>query len=108
MSYFDGLPQGVAGVVLVGAEGCSETSDAPWIREATEQERAGFEANCRQLVRNRHGDMTADAFSLRDWTVDGTGCPYWLKTVLDVPDAPHVALDKAREYTCCLRVHCDS
>ncbi len=107
MSYFDGLPTGVAGVLLVGAEGCAETADAPWIREATETERAGFEAYCRQLVRNRDGDKAAATFSLSDFNVDGTGRPYWLKAVLDVPDAPPMALDKARKFTRSLRVHSD-
>ena len=107
MSYFDGLPQDVAGVVLVGAEGCAETSDAVWIRDATEQERAGFEAYCRQLVRNRDGDKAAATFSLSDFNVDGTGRPYWLKAVLEMADAPRIALDKARKFTRCLRVHSD-
>jgi hypothetical protein len=79
MSSFDGLPKSVASVLLVGAEECAETADASWIREATAQEWAGFEAYCRQLVRTRDGDKAAAAFSLRDWTVDGTGRPYWLK-----------------------------
>jgi hypothetical protein len=106
MSVFDGLPECVAGVVLVGAEGCAETANETWLRDATEQERAGFEAYCRQLVRNTDGDKAADAFSLGDFAVDGTGRPYWLKAVLDVPDVPPIALEKAREYTRCLRVHC--
>ena len=107
MSHFVDLPKDVAGVLLVGAEGCAETSDAAWIRDATEEERAGFEAYCRQLVLNRDGDKAAAKFSLRDFTVDGTGRPYWLKTVLDVADAPRLALDKARKFTRCLRVHSD-
>ena len=106
MSYFDGLPNDVAGVVLVGAEGCAETQGETWLRDATEEERAGFEAYCRQLVRDTDGDKAAAKFTLSDLAVDGTGRPYWLKVVLNVPHAPKVALKKARTYTRCLRVHC--
>ena len=107
MSCFDGLPKGVAGVVLVGAEGCAETSDAAWLRDATDDERAGFETYCRQRVFNTKGAAAAAMFDIRDFAVDGTGRPYWLKAVLDVPGAPQIALDKARRFTRCLRVHCD-
>ena len=107
MSYFDGLPKGVAGVVLVGAEGCAETSEETWLRDATEDERSGFETHCRQLVFNTKGAAAAATFDIRDFAVDGTGRPYWLKAVLDVPDAPRIALDKARKFTRCLRVHSD-
>ncbi len=107
MSHFDGLPQDVAGVLLVGAEGCAETSDETWLRDATDQEQAGFEDFCRQLVRNRDGDKAATEFRLGDVAVDGIGRPYWLKAVLNGPETPSIALDKARKYTRCLRVHCD-
>ena len=106
MSYFDGLPNDVAGIVLVGAEGCAETQGETWLRDATEEERAGFEAYCRQLVRDTDGDKAAAKFTLSDLAVDRTGRPYWLQVVQNVPHAPEVALEKARTYTRCLRVHC--
>ena len=107
MSHFDGLPNNVAGVLLVGAEGCAETSDETWLRDATDQERVGFEDYCRQLIRSRDGDKAAAEFRLGDLGVDGNGRPYWLKTVLNAPETPSIALDKARQYTRCMRVHCD-
>jgi hypothetical protein len=105
-SYFDGLPNNVAGSVLIGAEGCAGTAGETWLREGTEDERAAFEAYCRRLVHNRHGKKAATEFSLSDFTVDGNNRPYWLKAVLNVPEAPEIALEKARRYTRCLRIHC--
>lgn len=61
---------------LLGAEGCAELTNEPWLRDATFEETVRFT--------RRYPDMA--------WT-DGMGRPYWLKTVTD--DAPGYIQQKA-------------
>ena len=107
MSYFDGLPQNVAGVVLVGAEGCAETADERWLRDATEGEEVIFRAYVKLLVAVRDGKEAASKFDVRSLYVDSNNRPYWLKAVLDTPNTPQVAVEKSKKFTRCLRIHCD-
>lgn len=55
--------------LLVGAEGCSECKDEPWLRDPTPEEAERFKQQYPQLQ-----------------SIDPNGRPYWLKTVTD--DAP--------------------
>jgi hypothetical protein len=102
MSRWEGLSPDVAGVILVGAEGCAETANEKWLRNPTAEEMDGFKDYCRSLHDNS-GDK--GPFDFTDWTVDGMGRPYWLKTVLVTPDTPKVAIEKARKFTRTLRIH---
>lgn len=103
MSKWQGLPGDVAGVILVGAEGCAETADEKWLRDPTAEEMDGFKDYCRRLHENAEPPGTRFDFS--NWTVDGIGRPYWLKTILRTPETPAVAIDKAAKFTRTLRVH---
>ena len=75
MSHFDGLQNDVAGVVLVGAEGCAETSEETWLRDATEHEEALFQAYVKLLVADREGKQAAARFDVRNLYVDGNNRP---------------------------------
>lgn len=58
--------------VLLGAEGCAELGERPWLRDATREEQDTW-------LRVQKLDVTA----LRD----GVGRPYWLKALrADAPD----------------------
>lgn len=105
MSRFEGLTADVAGVILVGAEGCAETEGVSWMRDPTAEEMDGFKDYCRGLSIRQHGRDRK--FDFTEWTLDGTGRPYWLKVVMVTPETPTVALRKAVEYTRALRVHVD-
>lgn len=100
MSKFHGLSDDVAGVILVGAEGCSETEGETWLRDSTEEESALFKQYCEELVRQR-----GSKFDYGDYTVDLSGRPYWLKTVLLTGSTPVVAIEKAQKFTRTVRVH---
>jgi hypothetical protein len=75
----------MAFTLLVGAEGCAETEDANWMREATVEEAAEF---------HRQNPMVS--------TIDGIGRPYWLMTVTD--DAPLEVLEYVKTKIRVLRV----
>jgi len=107
MSHFEGLSPDVAGLILIGAEGCSEVADEEWLRDATSEERQLFINHCREMVRHNKGDKAANAFDFVNYTVDGTGRPYWLKAVLGLPSTPALAREKAARFTRILRVHSD-
>lgn len=107
MSHFPGLSADVIGIVLIGAEGCSETTDEAWLRDATTEERQLFIAFCRQMIRQAKGEAGLKSFEFSEFTVDGTGRPYWLKAILDVPSTPPIARAKAARFTRVLRVHSD-
>ena len=106
MSHFSGLFPDVIGVLLVGAEGCAETTDEAWLQDATPQERRLFIEHCRQMIKESKGEALK-AFDFTELTVDGTGRPYWLKAVLNLPSTPEVARAKASRFTRVLRVHGD-
>ena len=107
MSHFSGLSADVVGVLLVGAEGCSETTDDEWLRDATPDERQLFLEHCRQMIRQAKGEAGLKGFDFTEFTVDGTGRPYWLKAILDVPSTPAIAREKAARFSRVLRVHAD-
>lgn len=94
MSEIPGLSESIVGVVLVGAEGCAETEGEPWLRGATEEEKQAFIADCQCRCK-----AAGKKFDYRNFTVDGIGRPYWLKTVLRTPNTPKIAADKASQYT---------
>ena len=105
VSHFNKVDSDVVGILLIGAEGCAETQNESWLRDATANERLLFIEHCRELVRQSKGERGAAGFNFTEFTVDGTGRPYWLKAVLESPDLPEVARDKAKKYTRTLRVH---
>ena len=107
MSHFSGLSADVVGVLLIGAEGCAETTDEAWLRDATPEERQLFIEHCRQMIKQAKGEAALKAFDVTEFTVDGTGRPYWLKAVLDHSSAPAIARAKAARFTRVLRVHLD-
>lgn len=76
-----------AGLILLGAEGCAEAADAPWLRDATGEERALFR------------DRVKTAAQL---TIDDTGRPYWLKVV--EAGAPREALECCQLYNRAVRL----
>lgn len=104
MSRFEGLAPQVIGIVLVGAEGCAETADENWLRDATAEERELFILHCKQLVAEAKGADAAKNFDFTEFTVDTIGRPYWLKAVLDSPETPQMARGKARQFTRVVRV----
>ncbi len=98
----DAMAENVAGVVLVGAEGCSEVGEVSWLRDATEDEI--------QQLKDVLAEMSKKAgttFDFSEYKVDGTGRPYWPKTVLVTPETPAVAIRKARDYSRVVRIHLD-
>lgn len=99
MSEITGLSKSIVGVLLVGAEGCAETEGEPWLRDATEEERQAFIADCQGRCK-----AASKKFDYRNFTVDGIGRPYWLKTVLRRPDRPNTAAEKAAQYTRVVRL----
>lgn len=60
--------------LLLGAEGCSETEDQDWIREATPKEAQTFGEEF--AAKNPLTD-------LRDIWIDRTGRPYFLMVILE-------------------------
>ncbi len=107
MSHFSGLSPDVVGVLLIGAEGCAETTDEAWLRDATTEERQLFIDFCRHIIRKAKGEAGLKCFDFTEFTVDGTGGPYWLKTVLDHSSTPALARAKAARFTRVFRVHSD-
>ena len=75
--------------LLLGAEGCSELQEEPWLREATQEERDAFEV-----------EVGRDF--MRGASRDGTGRPYFLMTVLD--SAPADILEAANSKTRAVRL----
>jgi hypothetical protein len=67
---------------LLGAEGCAEVGDVPWLRDATETET--------ELLRRT---LAAIEVNLDAVTVDGMGRPYWVKTLTS--DAPETYRERA-------------
>lgn len=66
-------------ILLLGAEGCSEMAEEPWLREATDEEKEQFYAEFQVgLDRERPGKWKA-----QDYNVDGNNRPYWVKVVED-------------------------
>jgi len=86
------MPQKPISTLLVGAEGAAEIEGQSWVREATEQERQEF------IERVLNGDEER----YRNSTVDGTGRPYFLLTIL--ADAPADIQAKAQRCVRCLRL----
>lgn len=73
--------------LLLGAEGCSELADEPWLRDATDDEiEAVLEAN------EKHPGL-----------IDFIGRPYWWKTVTE--EAPEWALEAARTHLRMVRLN---
>lgn len=104
MSHFEGLDAEVIGIVLVGAEGCAETADDNWLRDATSEERELFIQHCKQLVAEAKGPDAAKSFDFQEFTVDTIGRPHFLKAVLDSPETPQLAREKAKQFTRVVRV----
>ena len=107
MSHFADLDKSVIGIVLVGAEGCSETSDVPWIRDATEEEKSQFKEYCHQLYREAQGVNSNKSFNFGRFLVDGNGRPYWIKAILDHPSTPSITREKAAKFTRVVRIGSD-
>jgi hypothetical protein len=105
LSHFESLASDILGIILIGAEGCAEVQDEHWLRDATTEERMLFIAFCKDMVRKSKGEKAATNFDFAEFAVDGTGRPYWLKAVLDRPETPAIAHEKAHKYTRVLRVH---
>jgi hypothetical protein len=76
--------------LLLGAEGCSEASGVPWLRDATDEEVQAVLA-----TEPKAGELL----------LDGTGRPYFWMTVL--PGAPAWALAKARRVLRAVRLDDD-
>jgi len=89
----------LVGVLLVGAEGCMEAEGAPWLRDASEVEKVLFEKGIAQ--RCAEG---GHPFNVRDLYVDGIGRPYWLKAVVEHPELPRDARERAERYSRVLRL----
>jgi len=104
MSHFDGLDPDVIGIVLIGAEGCAETADETWLRDATSEERELFIQHCKQLVAEAKGPDASKSFDFSDFTLDTIGRPYFLKAVLNRPETPQLARDKTMKFTRVVRV----
>jgi hypothetical protein len=104
MSRFEGLAPEVIGIVLIGAEGCAETADENWLRDATSDERERFILHCKQLVAEAKGPDALNSFDFQEFTVDTIGRPYFLKAVLDSPETPQLAREKAKQFTRVVRV----
>ncbi len=104
MSHFKGLDAEVIGIVLIGAEGCAETADENWLRDATTEEREFFIQHCKQLVAEAKGADASKSFDFTEFTVDTIGRPYFLKAVLDSPETPQLARDKTMKFTRVVRV----
>jgi hypothetical protein len=83
-------------VILVGAEGCSETDDEDWIRDATKDEIQSF----KEAVQAK----ATKQIDFGSFTVDGNGRPYWYKVVLKTPTTPSLVLEKAQKYTRVVRL----
>ena len=90
---------GLVGIVLLGAEGCSETQDENWLRDSTEEEQTLFIDHYTKLMAEK-----GDVFDLQRFTVDNTCRPYWFKTVLDVENLPKIAREKAEKYSRVVRL----
>ncbi len=86
------MPQHSIATLLVGAEGAAEIDGLPWVREATDDERQAF------IERVLDGDEER----YRNSTVDRTGRPYFLLTIL--ADAPADIQAKAQRCVRCLRL----
>jgi hypothetical protein len=104
MSRFEGLDPDVIGIVLIGAEGCAETADENWLRDATAEEREFFIQHCKQLVAETKGPDASKSFDFTEFTVDTIGRPYFLKAVLDSPETPRLAREKAIQFTRVVRI----
>ena len=104
MSHFEGLDPDVIGIVLVGAEGCAETADETWLRDATTEEREFFIQHCKQLVAEAKGADASKNFDFTEFTVDTIGRPYFLKAVLDGPETPQLAREKVKQFTRVVRI----
>jgi len=107
MSLIEGAAPEVLGVLLIGAEGCSETAGETWLREATDDEKCLFIEHFRKMIAQAKGKQQAECFKLSDITVDSSGRPYWLMAILDHPATPEIAREKAAKYTRAVRVHSD-
>lgn len=104
MSRFEGLDPEVIGIVLIGAEGCAETADENWLRDATSEERELFIQHCKRLVAEAKGQDAVKSFDFTEFTMDTIGRPYWLKAVLDSPATPRLAREKAMQFTRVVRI----
>lgn len=98
MSYFKGLASDVVGVLLLGAEGCSEAASVPWLRDATADEQRLFIEHCRAPLLKAKRLKRAEDFDYTELAVDGTGRPFWLKAVLDHPALSPLIRHQAVEY----------
>jgi hypothetical protein len=98
------IKEQVVGVLLVGAEGCAEAAEVPWLRDATPEEEAAFINRVCQMIKDKDGSEAAKKADPRDWYVDGNNRPYWLKAVIDHPELPDVARQKAQQYQRVLRL----
>lgn len=91
------IDENAVGIILVGAEGCSETQDENWLRDSTEAEIQQFTEYYTEALRKQD-----KVFNLSDFSVDGTGRPYWFKTVLK--NAPSLPYEKAEKYSRTVRL----
>lgn len=78
-------------VILLGAEGISEAKGVPWLRDPTAEELEGFKSDFERWLRETWAGDTPPKYE--DYTVDGTGRPYWPKVVTG--EAPDFAREKA-------------
>ncbi len=81
-------------LVLLGAEGYSETAGQPWLRDATDDDWITF-------GRRVEAHSKAIDAGVTEILLDGTGRPYFLVAVL--PDAPESVRKLARGHLRLLR-----
>lgn len=72
-------------ICLLGAEGCSELSGQPFIRDATDEEKETFYVEAGKWLNGPEpGPRAKDP---KELNVDGNGRPYWIKIITDeAPD----------------------
>jgi len=88
-------------ILLLGAEGCSELSEQPFIREATEEEKEAFYLKVQEYA-EEHGPKSLRK-DPKEANVDNTGRPYWVKVITD--DAPEQLRKAAENVMRCVRLN---
>jgi len=85
-------------IVLLGAEGCSEMRDEPFLVDPTEEQKIAFyDALLTQAQHKKPETKDATHFN-----VDGNGRPYWVKVVTD--EAPENIRKAAENAARCVRL----
>ena len=87
-------------ICLLGAEGCSELSGQPFIRDATDEEKESFYDKVREWAL-QHGPKSLQK-DPKEMNVDGNGRPYWVKVITD--EAPEDLRTAAENAMRCVRL----